>query len=68
MFVSLVTLFDAYLAFHSVRQLLLSNLLSESFSSKDYIFHFIFFLNAYLHDQFIDTIHDIQCFTIIRSE
>ena len=67
-FVSLVTLLESYAVFHNVRELLPSNLLSEIFLSKIYIhvFHFIFFLQAYFHDQFIDTMHDIHCFTFIQ--
>ena len=52
--------------FHSVCELLSSNLLSKLFLSKFYIFHFIFFLGTYFRDQFIDTINEIQCFTFIQ--
>ena len=43
-------------AFHSVLELLSSNLLSKLFLSKFYIFHFIFFLHAYFRDHLL-----IQC-------
>ena len=65
-FISLVTLFDVYSAFHNVRELLPLNLLSELFLSKFYFFSLNFLPSRLFHDQFIDTIHDIQCFTFIR--
>ena len=64
--VFLVTLLDAYTAFHCFLEVMPSNLLSELFLSKFDQFHFIFLLHAYFHDHFIGTIHDIQCFTFTQ--
>ena len=65
-FVLLVTLLDAYTAFHCVRAVLSSNFLWELFLFKFDIFQFILFLHTYFHDYFIGTTHDTQSFTFTQ--